>query len=166
MPRPRAIQGEVEKRLLEALERGAPIRIACQYAGINPDTYYATVRDDPEFSEKATRARTQRAVESLDAIWTAGAEDWRAHAKYLELTFPDEFGRRLEVSGPGGGPVKVAAEVQPGFVADVLRVLGEGGDAPDPKGGAEPVHPALPDPSVPAGPVQSPSGRVPRRART
>src|SRR5215467_5294055 len=128
MPRPRAIQGEVEKRLLEALEKGAPIRVACLYAGCSHEAYYSELERNPDFADRATRARTRRAVHSLDAIWKAGDVDWRAHAKFLELILPEDFSRRLELSGPQGGPVKVTAEVDAGFVADVLRILRPAGD--------------------------------------
>jgi hypothetical protein len=138
--RERAIQGEVQQRLLEALSKGAPIRIACRYAGVAESVYFEEVQRNPEFAERASRERTKRAVHSLEAIWKAGDEDWRAHAKYLELSHPDDFGRRLEVSGPGGGPVRIAPEVKPEFVAEVTRLL-EGADTPADAGGEEPVHP-------------------------
>ena len=140
MPRPRAVQGEVEKRLLEALAKGAPIRIACAYAGCSHEAYYSECERNPDFAERAIRARTERAVKSLDAIWKAGDQDWRAHGKYLELTFPEDFSRRLELSGPQGGPVKVSAEVEPGFVADVLRILRPASDEPADEGPEEPLH--------------------------
>ncbi len=143
MPRPRAIQGEVEKRLLEALGKGAPIRIACGYASCGTETYYQECERNPAFKERAIRARHEAVVNALSQIKLAGHEDWRAAAKFVELSFPEDFARqRVEVSGPDGGAVKVAAEVQPGFVADVLRRLGERSDAPAEEGGAEPLHPA------------------------
>lgn len=132
MSRPRAIQpsGEVEKRLLEALGVGAPIRIACGHAGIDEATYYRECERNSEFCEKATRARHDAAIRNLALIQVASKKDWRAAAKFLELTFPDDFGRRIEVSGPSGGPVEVKHEVEPGFVAQVVRLLEET-DRPD-----------------------------------
>jgi hypothetical protein len=110
MGRARVIQGEVQKRLLEALGKGAPIRIACGYAGVHADTYFEECKRNPDFADRATRARHGRAVRSLDEIWKAGnTMDWRAHAKYLELTFPDEFNRqRVELQQ--GEPLRITLD--------------------------------------------------------
>jgi hypothetical protein len=64
----------------------------------------------------------------------------------LKAHRPDKYRERqsLEMSGPGGGPI-AHAEVSPELVADALRILGEGGGSAAPEGGAEPVHPPLPD---------------------
>ena len=135
MGRPRAIQGDVEKRLLEALESGLTIRLACAYAGISDETYREECHRNPGFAGAATRARLTHLPKALDQIRQAGRGDWRAAAKFAEMIAPDDFGRRIEVTGAAGGPVKVATEVQPGFVADVLRRLGERSDAPAEEGG-------------------------------
>lgn len=145
--RPRAIQGDVETALLEALADCPAIALACQSVGIAPSVYYDEVLRNPEFAEKAHRARARKAVASLKAIHDAGADDWRAHQAYLQLAHPEHFSRqRLEVSGPGGSPLTVAhAEVSPDLVAGALRILGEGGGSATPESGAEPVHPAPAD---------------------
>lgn len=136
MGRPRKIQGEVEKRLLEALESGLTIRLACVYAGISDETYREECHRNPGFAGAATRARLKHLPKALDQVREAGREDWRAAAKFVELIAPDDFGRqRIELSGPSGGPVEVKHEVESGFVADVLRVLGDTGDAPAQEGG-------------------------------
>lgn len=145
MARPRAIQGEVEKRLLEALGVGAPIRIACGHAGIAESVYYDEVKRNAEFAERATRARHQAAIRNLALIQKAAPEDWRAAAKFLELTFPDDFGRRIEVTGAAGGPVKVATEVSPELLAGAVRILAEGSGQPLDAGDAESIRPALAD---------------------
>lgn len=126
--RPRAIQGPVEERLLQALEAGSPIRLACAYAGCAPSTYFATCNADAEFAERATRARASAAMRNLALLQQAAPSDWRAAAKALELMFPEDFNRgRVELTGVEGGPVRIAPEVSPDFVADVLRRLGETG---------------------------------------
>ena len=136
MARPRAIQGEVEKRLLEALEHGLTIRLACQVAGVSDDTYTEECRRNPGFAETARRARLKHLPEALEQVRKAGRDDWRAAKAFLELVAPDDFGRRLEISGPAGGPIKTVVEVGPERVAAVVSILGGGNDPPprpDPK---------------------------------
>ena len=136
---PRAIQpgGEVEQRLIQALEAGAPIAVACGYAGVSPSTYYKHCNEDSGFSDRATRARMSAAIRNLALIQKAAADDWRAASEALKLMFPEHFGKnRIEVTGDEGGPVKIAPEVSPDFVADVLRRLGEPGGEPAPEGPA------------------------------
>ena len=133
MGRPRAIQGEVEKRLLEALEDGTPVRLACEYAGISPTTYTAELERNPTFAAHVRATRVKHLPKALNDIRTDA--DWRAKQAWVQMNFPDDYGRRVEITGAEGGPVKVATEVQPGFVADVLRRLSERSDAPAQEGG-------------------------------
>ena len=48
--RPCAITPEVWHRLLTALDAGAPMTLACQYAGIGYETWLAECRRIPEFA--------------------------------------------------------------------------------------------------------------------
>ena len=107
MARPRAIQGEVEKRLLEALASGLTIRLACQFAGIGEATWFEEVKRNPEFLEKATRARLKHLPVALDQIRNAGKDDFRAAKAWVEMVYRDDYGRRLEVTGAQGEAVKV-----------------------------------------------------------
>lgn len=97
--RKRVIQGEVEERLLGALTSGLTIRLACQYAGIAVSTYFEECERNPEFSDRATRARFTHLPKALDQIREAGKVDWKAAAKFVELIAPEDFARqRVELS--------------------------------------------------------------------
>ena len=103
---------DAEKRLLQALEAGAPIRLACAFAGIHRDTYYAQRERDADFAERADRARAAAAIRNLALIQQAAPQDWRAAKEALILSFPEDFGKqRVEVehSGPAGGPIQIDA---------------------------------------------------------
>ena len=58
--------------------------------------------------------------------------DWRAAAFLLERRFPDDYGKRSEITGKDGGPVKVEAKTQHVFQPtqevwdDILRIRAEG----------------------------------------
>ena len=59
--------------------------------------------------------------------------DWRAAAFILERRFPDDYGKRSEVTGKDGGPVKVEAKTKTQHVFqpskevwdDILRIRAE-----------------------------------------
>ena len=42
----------------------------------------------------------------LNQIRVKAYDDWRAAAFILERRFPDDYGKRSELTGKGGGPVK------------------------------------------------------------
>jgi hypothetical protein len=149
MPRPRAITEDVEKLLLQALEAGSPIRLACQYAGIGHETFYAELKRNPDISDRVSRARAKAAIRNLALIQQAAPTDWRAAKEALLLSFPEYFGKqRVEVSGPDGEPVatKTTLEIDPDHIAAALRALVESGGGQAPADSSEPVHPAPADP--------------------
>ena len=140
--RPRAIQGEVEQALLEALAAGLTIRLACELVGISHETYRAECERNPAFAAEAKRARLRHLPEALKRIRQVGlAEDWRAIKAWVELAFPDDFGRRLQVSGPEGGPLKVTADVSAEFAAEALRRLDQAEALSPVQSPEEPIHP-------------------------
>lgn len=123
--------------LKEALNVGCTVRLACEYAGIAERTYYEHQAEVPQFAQDMSRARSRGAVRDLALIEQQATKDWRAAAWKLEHVFADDFAatQRHEVTGKGGGPVKVVAEVEPEFVADVLSILGGRGDSSPAEGG-------------------------------
>lgn len=62
--RPSAITDEVIDSLERAFENLMPIKEACQYAGINPATYYRFKKANPELAEatEAVRYKTTLAL--------------------------------------------------------------------------------------------------------
>lgn len=50
--------------------------------------------------------------------FTLSRPDWRAQAWWLERSFPERYGRRVEVSGPDQGPIAVEVEVS---ARDLIR---------------------------------------------
>jgi hypothetical protein len=99
---------EVEHRLLEALQAGAIVQHACDYAGIHKDTFYSWCADDPYFADATTRARGSGAVVALTTISAAAASDWKAADCLLRNAHSRAYGaKQIEVSGPDGGAIQV-----------------------------------------------------------
>lgn len=96
--RPSKRTPDVEHALCEALKVGAPIRIACGYAGIDEATYHRWNERFPDFREATTRARYGQAVRNLALIQKAAPQDYRAALEALRMSFPAEFAKRLEIS--------------------------------------------------------------------
>lgn len=118
--RPTKLTPEVANRLFLALRRGAFIETAVAMAGIAKSTFYFWLRKgehDLEAGRKATpaaqfsdaikKALAECEVIDLDIIRRASAKHWQAAAWRLERRFPERWGRRkLEISGPDGGPIQ------------------------------------------------------------
>ena len=80
-----------------------------------------------EFRKDFMRAIADSAEVLLNQIRVKAPTDWRAAAFMLERRFPDDYGRRTEVTGKDGGPVKVDTKTEHVFQPtqevwdDVLR---------------------------------------------
>ena len=59
-----------------------------------------------EFFDAVSRAKADSALRLVSQITLQAPTDWRAAAFMLERRFPDDYGRRTEVTGKDGGPVK------------------------------------------------------------
>ena len=66
-----------------------------------------------EFRKDFQRAIAESAETLLNQIRVKAHEDWRAAAFILERRFPDDYGKRTEVTGKGGGPMKVETKSDP-----------------------------------------------------
>lgn len=58
--RPVKIDQKMIQKLSRALQYGANVTKACDYAGISRDTYYRYMRDDLLFAEQIEKARDSR----------------------------------------------------------------------------------------------------------
>ena len=65
-----------------------------------------------EFFDAVSRAKADSALRLVSQITLQAPTDWRAAAFLLERRFPDDYGKRTEVTGKDGGPVKVDAKTQ------------------------------------------------------
>jgi hypothetical protein len=109
------LTSHVQTTLVAALSEGASIPHACEYAGIQPQTYYNWIRrgaageaDFAEFAESMTRARGRGVLTDLLAISDAvRAHDWRAAAWRLQHRYPAEYGAKLTIQGDADHPLRV-----------------------------------------------------------
>jgi hypothetical protein len=92
----------------------------------DPPMYF---KDDPAwdyvlFSVLYAKAKAEAVVASLSVIKSAGAQQWTAHAFWLERTHPEEYGKQKVVThqGPDGGPVEVAIASQEELVEKLLKL--------------------------------------------
>jgi hypothetical protein len=105
-----------------ALATGTVLDDAAAIAGVAPSTFYEWLRcgrNNGSPLERELVAEVDTALARFRSSMTTSiaahaANDWRAAGWLLERRFPDEFGptRRVEVGGPGGGPVQVDHEIR------------------------------------------------------
>jgi hypothetical protein len=118
----------LESAILDTLKTGCSLRDAAEVNGISYETLKARQRTGDKFSALLARARLQFKLRSLGAISAAidkgniSAAEW-----WLERVYPDEYGRRQNLSLGGGveEPVRVAVDVDK-EIADRLRATPEG----------------------------------------
>ena len=98
---------ERSKRLLDAIRMGATYELACNYAGISPDTFDRWRKAHADFAEQVKEAEGAAAVGWLAKIEKAANDgEWQAAAWKLERRYPQMYGRRVqEMQGKDGGPL-------------------------------------------------------------
>ena len=119
MGRPTKLTADVQQTLAFALAEGATVEHACEYAGIQPQTYYNWMRrsaageaEFAEFAESMTRARGRGVLTDLLAISDAvRAHDWRAAAWRLQHRYPQDYGAKLTIQGDADHPLRVYHEM-------------------------------------------------------
>lgn len=136
---PSKFSEERAERLLQAVRGGNYLKTACVFAGID----YSTLRrwihkaDEPnapqeyrDFRDSLEKARADAEVASLAKIQKAANEgQWTAAAWFLERSMPERWAKKdktqIEVTGDGGGPVKVVSgiELQPEAMSALARRL-------------------------------------------
>ena len=120
MARPTKLTPDVQEAIVDGINAGLTFRLSCARAGVNPATFYrwlgtgetANVGRYREFCDAVERAKADSALRLVSQITLQAPADWRAAAFMLERRFPDDYGRRTEVTGKDGGPVKVDTKTQ------------------------------------------------------
>src|SRR5262249_34325399 len=88
--RPTKYTPETVERLLAALADGLTQKQACLACGIGESTLYGWKKEHAELVTQMDEAREQARQKALAKIKAAGESgDWRASAKFLELSFPE-----------------------------------------------------------------------------
>jgi len=115
-PPPKARRGrkgkynpEVVKLITDALSLGTTVADACEYANINPDTYYEWLKRHPDFSDAVKRAFAAATVSLVGRIRREADEGaWQAAAWLLERRLPDRYGRRvIQHEGSADKPLRI-----------------------------------------------------------
>lgn len=117
-------------RFAQALELGATLEIACQYAGFSYRQYRVWMVEAESAAERGKRSRysslpqikadaeARGAVKLLAKMEKDGAGDWRAHAWKLERRFGYNRTERREMEHSGGIELQ-AAEILKRQVAEL-----------------------------------------------
>ncbi len=110
MPRRSKYTPEVVSRVCELLAEGNTRKTASLLAGISYETFRQWLQTKPAFSAAVQKAEAEAEARHVAIIRQAAAKTWQAAAWWLERRRPEEWGdrsrRRVEVSGPGEGPLR------------------------------------------------------------
>ena len=111
MARPTKLTPERQTLIIKALREGNYIEAACAYAGIGKTTFYewmergqnATRGRYAEFANAVEKARAEAEMRNVQVIQKAALDTWQASAWWLERSFPDRWGRRVQHVEHSGG---------------------------------------------------------------
>ena len=120
MARPTKLTPEVHEAIVDGINAGLTFRLSCARAGVTSATFYNWLEKGKvaqsgalmEFFNAVERAKADSALRLISQITLQAPADWRAAAFILERRFPDDYGRRAELTGKAGGPVKVDTKTQ------------------------------------------------------
>jgi hypothetical protein len=87
--------------IVDCLKELSTISAACDAANIDRMTYYAWLRDIPEFKEFMEKSKGEIEescrMKAIKAINDNFSKNWTSAAWWLERTYPDEFGRKEKI---------------------------------------------------------------------
>ena len=118
--RPTKLTPDVQELIVDGINAGLTYGMSCARAGVNPATFYRWLEKGEtaksgafrEFCDTVSRAKADSAMRLVSQITLQAPTDWRAAAFMLERRFPDDYGKRSEITGKDGGPVKMEAKTQ------------------------------------------------------
>lgn len=96
--RPTVMTDEVIRKIEEVAALDGSVAEMAYYAGIHPDTVYAHMKSNPEFSDRITALRNRPVLKARQTV-TKALDDPTFAFKYLEKKAKKEFGNSLELSG-------------------------------------------------------------------
>lgn len=114
------ITPEVWRRLLDALDAGAPPAAACRYAGISPTVWERERQRVPEFGVVADQIESSGLVAAWRFLQIAAASEWRGALEYIRLHNATHGRDAARPEESDNGP---DADITPEDVAAVVRVL-------------------------------------------
>ena len=91
--RPTKRNKKIVAELLEAISAGAPFSLACQAAGIHPDTFQSWRRDDAAFALQVEQVAARGSLKRLKKIEQHGEEAFAALCWMLERRHPEMFSK-------------------------------------------------------------------------
>lgn len=116
--KPKELTEEMERKFLEAIRLGCPVKDACGCAGLGESTYYRWMQEAEEGKTKRAqrfrefRERIKEVEGEATSNWLAVIEEaarngqWQAAAWKLERRRGMTQTVKQELSGPDGGPIK------------------------------------------------------------
>lgn len=113
MARPTKRTPQREQAILNALRLGNTRTAAAAFAEVDRVSLWRWVESDAAFRNAVEKAEADAEFRFVSQVASAAADGtWTAAAWWLERRRPNEYARRdrvdsrVEVSGPGGGPIE------------------------------------------------------------
>ena len=98
MARPTKMTDEAIRKIEEVAALDGSVGEMAYYAGVHPDTVYAWLKEDKEFSDRITALRERPVLKARQTI-VKSLDDPNHAFKYVEKKRRKEFGQTLDVTG-------------------------------------------------------------------
>jgi len=98
MARPTKKTDEVIRKIEEVAALDGSVEEMAFYAGVHPDSVYAWLKEDKEFSDRISALRERPVLKARQTI-VKSLDDPNMAFKYVEKKRRKEFGATLELSG-------------------------------------------------------------------
>lgn len=102
MARPTKLTPEMQARILEGLRLGGTHQLVCDYAGVDPATFYRWMNLGAsgkapyrEFCQEVKRVTAEVGLLWVGIIQESAPKTWQAAAWLLERRFPEQYGRTI-----------------------------------------------------------------------
>lgn len=100
---------EIREKFIAACRLDASVPACCAYAGITTPTYYAYIKENPEFLAEIEVARQEPYLKAVNTI-VKSLDDPKIAIKYLERKHRKEYATRTELTGGDGEDYGIKVE--------------------------------------------------------
>ena len=108
-PKIKLDQPAIREKFISACRLDANVPACCAYAGVSTVSYYAYIKENPEFLSEIETARQEPYLKAVNTV-VKNLDDPKIAIKYLERKHRKEYATRTELTGGDGEDYGIKVE--------------------------------------------------------